>query len=342
VKEEISIPVKQEVKGSNISVSNPVATVISPPVNEKPHPNYYLMGENFLKEGKASQAEELFRKAIEVDPTNSLAYTNLGWACAIQKKDAEAEEAYKQVTRLTPDNGWAYVTLGYFYLRRKPIASEEAFKKAIEIAPNNYQVHIQAGICFKALLKYTDAESAFKRAIALEPKNDEGYLELGSLYAIEKSYAMAERAFKEAIRLNGNNERAYGSLIAALYEMRRYREAEEFQKKMNNAGIGFYYSQAAIANYHRIYEILKARGIQLVCIQYPMCKVDSLKMIFDPTDKIIFVDNEKTFLKEVRKNGYTRYFVDDRGGNFGHLAKEGNRILAEDIARVLSREYFRK
>jgi hypothetical protein len=36
------------------------------------------------------------------------------------------------------------------------------------------------------------------------------------------------------------------------------------------------------------------------------------------------------------------YFVDMSGGDFGHCAPKGNRLLAENIANVILKEVFHK
>jgi len=73
-----------------------------------------------------------------------------------------------------------------------------------------------------------------------------------------------------------------------------------------------------------------------------MRSIEPLKRIFGDQQGIIFVDNEKVFKDAVRKQGYTQYFLDMFGGDFGHCTKKGNRLLAENIANVILGEVFHK
>jgi len=74
-----------------------------------------------------------------------------------------------------------------------------------------------------------------------------------------------------------------------------------------------------------------------------MRNIEPLKKIFQGNDKgIIFVDNEKVFKDEVAKYGHQDYFIDLMGGEFGHCTEKGNRLLAENIAKVILREVFGK
>jgi hypothetical protein len=103
-----------------------------------------------------------------------------------------------------------------------------------------------------------------------------------------------------------------------------------------------YYNPDTVNNYKEIKKILEKRRIQLVCVQYPMRRVESLKKIFEETRDIIFVDNEAIFKKAVAKESYDDYFVDIFGGDFGHCTPKGNRLLGENIANVILREVFHR
>ncbi len=83
-------------------------------------------------------AEDLYRKAIELNPRDSGSYNNLGVVLfndATRKGDAEA--MYRKAIELDPNNAKANNNLAFFLkeLERLPEA-EEAYRKAIEIDPN--------------------------------------------------------------------------------------------------------------------------------------------------------------------------------------------------------------
>ena len=104
-----------------------------------------------------------------------------------------------------------------------------------------------------------------------------------------------------------------------------------------------YYIPATVNNYHALKSILDKRGITYVCVQYPMRNIEPLKKLFQGNDEgIIFVDNEKIFRDLVAKEGYQSYFRDAFGGDFGHCTEKGNRLLAENIAKVIVKEVFEK
>jgi len=45
---------------------------------------------------------------------------------------------------------------------------------------------------------------------------------------------------------------------------------------------------------------------------------------------------------ELKKISYNDYFTDMFAGDFGHCTRKGNRLLAENIANVILKEYFHR
>jgi len=86
-------------------------------------------------------------------------------------------------------------------------------------------------------------------------------------------------------------------------EMGKPELAEEYARKAKMMRLGFC-NIVTFNNYHKLKEILDKRGIQLVCVQYPMRNVELLKIIFEPGQGIIFVDNESIFKEAVNKSSY--------------------------------------
>lgn len=93
-------------------------------------------------------------------------------------------------------------------------------------------------------------------------------------------------------------------------------------------------------NFNAMHSSLLNRGIPLVMVQYPMRPVEELKAVFLSNDNLYFVSNEYAFKEAVARESYDTYFRDRFGVDFGHCTEKGNRLLAENIARVLSEEVF--
>jgi tetratricopeptide (TPR) repeat protein len=287
-------------------------------------------------------SEESFKKAIMFNPGNDRAYTGLGILYRQQNRLPEAEESFKKAIALNSGNNQAYTGLGLVYrYQNRLVEDEELFKKAIRLNPKNDWAYIGLGMLYREQGRLVDSEKLFKKAIRLNPKNDWTYTGLGMLYHQQGRLTKAEEYLKKAIALNSEDdrkkERGYRALESLYREMNRNDLAQEYSKKAANG-----YSSLTINNYRRLKAILDKRGILLVCVQYPMRRLEPLKKIFAGQTGVIFVDNEKLFKDAVARDGYREYFKDMFGGDFGHCTAKGNRLLAENIADTILKNVSEK
>lgn len=119
-----------------------------------------------------SKAEELYRKAIELDPDDAFAYNNLGNSLKNLKRYDEAEEFYRKAIEINPNNALVYYNLGITLdeLRRYGEA-EIVLRKAIELDPNYAIAYNNLGITLRNLKHYDEAEELYRKAIELDPNN---------------------------------------------------------------------------------------------------------------------------------------------------------------------------
>ncbi|MEW5894749.1 MAG: hypothetical protein AB1650_03160 [Candidatus Omnitrophota bacterium] len=93
-------------------------------------------------------------------------------------------------------------------------------------------------------------------------------------------------------------------------------------------------------NYLRILKSLKNHDVPFILVQYPVRKIDDIKMMIQDEwdiEQIHFVDNEQRFKDAVARDGYDAYFTDRFAGDFGHGTAEGNALLASGIAESIKR-----
>ena len=91
-------------------------------------------------------------------------------------------------------------------------------------------------------------------------------------------------------------------------------------------------------NYVRIVQAVNDYGAGMILVQYPMRDVEGLKVLLKQdldVDRLVFVDNQKTFQDRVAREGYDEYFSDRFGGDFGHCTAKGNAVLASNVARAV-------
>jgi Tfp pilus assembly protein PilF len=287
------------------------------------------------------RGEDAFKKAIALDSKNDRAYVELGKLYQVQGKLSQAADVFKKAIALNPQNDNAYTGLGWFYLLRCEFSqAEDLLRQAIELNPKNPGAYFWLGWVCRNQGKLSQAEDAFKKVIALNPRNIGAYAELWWVYRTQGKFSQAEVLIKHAIALDPQDDGAYGALSVLYEEMGKPELAREYAQKANRLRSG-YYIPLAVNNYRKLKDILDKKGIRLVCAQYPMRNIESLKKIFrDQEGTMLFVDNEKVFKDAVKKDGYAAYFKDMIGGDFGHCTDKGNRLLAENIAHTILKEVF--
>lgn len=269
-------------------------------------------------------------------------YVEEGVSCLKQGKYVRAEELLREATELNSCSVRAYLLLATIkqYLLQY-IEAEELLNKCVQLEPDNEEVYTVSGWYYKCRQDYIRAEEAFKHVIKLnKTRLDTAYMELASIYLILGRYPEAEDAFRGLIKIDPRNIGAHRGLLF-LYEKIGIDIPSDKYLQEKNIRM-FYYNDATCRNFQRLKNILDARGIKLVCIQYPMRSMESLKDVFKGDDGMIFIDNEELFRDAVLKTDYNDYFIDVFAGDFGHCTEKGNRLLARNIAKSILKEYFHK
>ncbi|MBI2789710.1 MAG: hypothetical protein HYX59_13610 [Elusimicrobia bacterium] len=84
--------------------------------------------------------------------------------------------------------------------------------------------------------------------------------------------------------------------------------------------------------YRGIAERILARKLVLFSMQYPARRVAPLKASLAGLEGVRFVDNEALFKDALRTTPFTDLFLDQYGGDFGHLKPKGVSLLARHLA----------
>jgi len=265
---------------------------------------YVKLRDSYLSRGKYKELEAVYRKLIKLDPQNYYFHVNLGWNLVILEKLDQAVLKEEDAIKIRPGEDTAYNALGFIYLNQK---------------------------------KYAQAERMFLKVIEINPKNNKAYVDLGQCYLYQKKYSQAAEIYAKGIAENPRNDRVCGGLAITYNSLGNLLKASRYFKEANETRERFYLS-TTVANYRKLAGILRKDSVKYICMQYPMRSVIPLKNILAEYPEVVFVDNEKIFKDSVKKEGYTNYFADLFAGDFGHCTPKGNRLLAENLATVISRE----
>lgn len=129
---------------------------------------YYLLGEATRKESK-SEAINLYRKAIGIDPNYQLAWQALGsLLCASEDTLDEGIECLKKAIELDSDDGWAYVYLANAYWKKGDFQKAEIeYKNGIRVFPDYDDMYKWYAEFLVSQGRLSEAEDIIKKAETL-------------------------------------------------------------------------------------------------------------------------------------------------------------------------------
>lgn len=289
---------------------------------------------------RSPEIEKMYKTAIKKNPEITRLYCELGIYYRDQEKYRKAEDVYNKAMQIEPTNSVIYDNLGDCYKKQgRAKEAEEMYEKARSLHPGHVNTFYETlGKDVRELGKYDEIERIYRKILEIDPNDTNAYFQLGKCYEKRSDYASAEKFYKKNIEIEPSNYKWYGTLALFYQQLGDDQLSELFTKKANSMKVNNYYSLEAAANYLKLKESILRRKIRLVCAQYPLWDIDLLKTILGNCEGCIFIDNNNIFKNSIKQRGYETYFIDRFAGDFGHCSKEGNRLLASNIADIILKE----
>lgn len=119
-----------------------------------------------------TQAEQAYRRAVELDPSLSNAMTNLGNLLFRRGDLAEAEQLYVRALRIDPDQPEAFYNLGFLRYEQGDLpAAVLNFERAIQSDPAFADAHFNIAMALHDLGREADARQHWETYLRLDPKS---------------------------------------------------------------------------------------------------------------------------------------------------------------------------
>lgn len=187
---------------------------------------YCSLGNAYLDQSLVDEAIDEYKRALEIEPGNSMASSNLG--VAYEKKDMldEAIAQYKHTIKVDPNYDLPHCNLGNVY-NAKEMYEESilAYKKALSINPNNPIAYNNLGKVYAKIGRKDDAITVYKKALDLNPRYLEAQSNLAAVYMYKGSADDAITDYQKALTLNPNDAKVHCNLAAAYNKKRMFDEA---------------------------------------------------------------------------------------------------------------------
>jgi len=117
-----------------------------------------------------SEAEALYRRAVELDPWLAIAYTNLGNICFRRGEEDQAVELYRRALMIDTVQPEAQYNLGYVMLERgQTDEAIEFFRGAIKSDPRFADAYFNLAMAYEQTQEPDQARPCWRKYLELEP-----------------------------------------------------------------------------------------------------------------------------------------------------------------------------
>ena len=190
-----------------------------------------LLGDAYTQTKDLAKAEEAYRQAADLEPSELSHERGLGQTLLAEEKYPEALKVYQRLAELMPDDPDVYLRLGQIYRELHQMdKAEEALVKARQFAPGSLDVMYNEAMLYQAQGRFDDAIRVLSEAVS-EVKAQSAsmpsrkrflgvlYQQLGQLYRDTQNYQAAVSTYEELGHLGEDEDRRAWLLIMDTYRM---------------------------------------------------------------------------------------------------------------------------
>jgi tetratricopeptide (TPR) repeat protein len=220
-----------------------------------------LLGDARTQTHELAKAEEAYRKAVELDPSELSHQRGLGQTLLAEEKYSEALKVYQKLSDVTPDDSDVYLRIAQIYRELHQLdKAEENLVKARQYAPGNLEVMYNEAMLYQAQGRYddairvlSDAATGIKGQSPTVPSRRRSlailYQQLGQLYRDTQNYQAAIYTFEELGHLGEEEDRRARMMI-----MDTYRAAKDLSKALQTGkeALAKYPADPAIRTSHAL------------------------------------------------------------------------------------------
>jgi len=220
-----------------------------------------LLGDAFSQAHDLAKAEQAYRKAVELDPSEMSHQRGLGQTLLAEEKYPEALKVYQKLSDVMPDDSDVYLRIAQIYRELHQLdKAEENLVKARQYAPGSLEVMYNEAMLYQAQGRFEDAIRVLSDAVtgikgqspALPSRRRSLailYQQLGQLYRDTQNYQASIYTFEELGHLGEDEDRRARMMI-----MDTYRAAKDLPKALQTGkeALAKYPADPAIRTSHAL------------------------------------------------------------------------------------------
>ncbi len=153
---------------------------------------------------------------------------------------SQAEQIYRQILEINPDNADILNMLG-LTAQQKGCHQEavDFFYKALAILPQHLPLHFNLAVSLEATGKLREAVNAYQKAVSINPNLKEAFNNMAGIYEKLGKLEDAAQAYKTALKIDNHYIEAAVNLA---YMEKNASLLSELQKQYSYSPLPFYYS----------------------------------------------------------------------------------------------------
>src|SRR5499427_579851 len=195
-------------------------------------------------EGQAGLAIDEFKKALQLDPDNSLIYSEMAESYVRNNRLREATDMANKAIQIDPDNIEAHKLLTTVYLQiigranaQQPPSAEtinsaiHEFEEIIRIDPTERQSLLMLGRLYQIKGDRDKATDIYKKFLGVEPGSEEGVTALAKLHMDAGNYKEASELLESFVKQRPDSDTALQTLGEAYSELQEYGKAAEAYRR---------------------------------------------------------------------------------------------------------------
>jgi len=182
--------------------------------------------------GRLKDADRLYRRLLEADPYNAVAWQMLGVIAHQLGKHELAAELIAKSIAIKPEDADAHANLALALQALGRLdAAVASYQKALALKPEHAEAHFNLGNALKDLGRFAAAAESYAKAAALKPAMAAAHGNLGTMLAELGRLEEAAACYATVLSLKPDDAEAHNNLGTTLAELGRLDEAAAAYRK---------------------------------------------------------------------------------------------------------------
>jgi len=312
---------------------------------EKDHEMLYLIaGLCYRETGDVYRARQSFLQVLTFNPENVVGYQSLIDCYLRGMTIPVGAEFFDKMIANNPACDWGYTGQGWdlVCVKRYDEALVCFYEALVRDARSSFALEGVAHCLVDAVARKTIAGG--EAVTMLEDFVQQGAWDPLLLHKLAGFYLRcgqvesAARIYSQITESNANDMQAWAGLSYCEETRSQSGQRRYYKVKQQNV-MHRLLPRMTQLSYQLLADVTRRYQIRLMCISYPRRSVEPVRNVLADFPDVLYVDNQQTFENALRQSCYEDLFIDNFAGDFGHCTAKGNRLLAENVARAIEREF---